>query len=162
MTAEDVISSNATITTTTATQPTHMGSLTTEITSAAALAIDPLSHVGDGIFLQTKTAQGIAGLCVWFALFLTCQQVRTRSEHCQLCTFSRRNVLAISHMYMYWSLSNSSIRRDPCKIRSSTMCTHTRMHIMIVLIKHRNIAVKATKERHSFSEIKINIYIQFA
>lgn len=44
--------------------------------SAAALAMDPLSHVGDGIFLQTKTAQGIAGAFVWVALFLTCQQVR--------------------------------------------------------------------------------------
>lgn len=43
--------------------------------SAAALAMDPLSHVGDGIFLQTKTAQGIAGAFVWVALFLTCQQV---------------------------------------------------------------------------------------
>ncbi|XP_037047502.1 transmembrane protein 184B-like isoform X1 [Bradysia coprophila] len=44
-------------------------------TSAAALAMDPLSHVGDGIFLQTKTAQGIAGAFVWVALFLTCQQI---------------------------------------------------------------------------------------
>lgn len=43
--------------------------------SAAALAMDPLSHVGDGIFLQTKTAQGIAGAFVWVALFITCQQV---------------------------------------------------------------------------------------
>uniref|UniRef100_A0A1B0EZZ4 Uncharacterized protein n=1 Tax=Phlebotomus papatasi TaxID=29031 RepID=A0A1B0EZZ4_PHLPP len=40
----------------------------------AAMAMDPLSHVGDGIFLQTKTAQGIAGAFVWVALFLTCQQ----------------------------------------------------------------------------------------
>lgn len=38
-------------------------------------AIDPLSHVGDGIFLQTKTAQGLAGVFVWAALFLTCQQI---------------------------------------------------------------------------------------
>lgn len=44
--------------------------------SPAALAIDPLiSHVGDGIFLQTKTAQGLAGIFVWIALFITCQQV---------------------------------------------------------------------------------------
>lgn len=44
--------------------------------SSAALAIDPLiSHVGDGIFLQTKTAQGLAGIFVWIALFITCQQV---------------------------------------------------------------------------------------
>jgi hypothetical protein len=46
-------------------------------TPAAALAIDPqlLSHVGDGIFLQTKTCQGLAGLAVWVALFITCQQI---------------------------------------------------------------------------------------
>lgn len=58
-----------------ASTPSTLMAVTTEITSAAARAIDPLSHVGDGIFLQTKTAQGIAGICVWVALFLTCQQV---------------------------------------------------------------------------------------
>lgn len=42
---------------------------------AAALALDPLSHVGDGIFLQTKTCQGLAGIAVWVALFITCQQI---------------------------------------------------------------------------------------
>lgn len=44
---------------------------------AAALAIDPqlLAHVGDGIFLQTKTCQGLAGIAVWVALFITCQQI---------------------------------------------------------------------------------------
>lgn len=43
---------------------------------AAALAIDPIiNHVGDGIFLQAKTAQIFAGICVWMALFITCQQV---------------------------------------------------------------------------------------
>ncbi|XP_058465929.1 transmembrane protein 184B isoform X1 [Malaya genurostris] len=45
-------------------------------TESAALATDPLiSHVGDGIFLQTKTAQGLAGIFVWIALFITCQQI---------------------------------------------------------------------------------------
>jgi len=39
--------------------------------------LDPLLHVGDGIFLQTKTAQVLAGVFVWAALFVTCQQVRT-------------------------------------------------------------------------------------
>lgn len=39
------------------------------------LPLGPLRHVGDGVFLQTKTAQGIAGAFVWMALFLTCQQV---------------------------------------------------------------------------------------
>lgn len=68
---------NSTSTTTTITAPTQsMASVTTELSHSAALAIsDPLSHVGDGIFLQTKTAQGLAGICVWVALFLTCQQV---------------------------------------------------------------------------------------
>lgn len=41
----------------------------------AMSAMDPLSHVGDGVFLQTKTAQGLAGIFVWVALFITCQQV---------------------------------------------------------------------------------------
>lgn len=44
-------------------------------TESSLSGIDPLSHVGDGIFLQTKTAQGIAGVFVWVALFLTCQQI---------------------------------------------------------------------------------------
>lgn len=44
-------------------------------TASVSSAIDPLSHVGDGIFLQTKTAQGLAGAFVWVALFLTCQQI---------------------------------------------------------------------------------------
>ncbi|KAM7355284.1 transmembrane endosomal protein isoform 1-T2 [Cochliomyia hominivorax] len=43
--------------------------------SAASVPIDPLSHVGDGIFLQTKTAQGLAGIFVCAALFITCQQI---------------------------------------------------------------------------------------
>lgn len=70
---------NSTSTTTTTTVPTQsMASVTTELSHSAALAIsDPLSHVGDGIFLSSKTAQGLAGICVWVALFLTCQQVRT-------------------------------------------------------------------------------------
>jgi Organic solute transporter Ostalpha len=45
--------------------------------SPTPLAIDPqlLAHVGDGIFLQTKTCQGLAGIAVWVALFITCQQI---------------------------------------------------------------------------------------
>lgn len=43
--------------------------------ATSSSALDPLAHVGDGIFLQTKTAQGIAGAFVWMALFLTCQQI---------------------------------------------------------------------------------------
>lgn len=88
-----ISSSNLTDTTlnviTTATTTTALVNATTIITtssssvklnfmpqmSAAATPIDPLSHVGDGIFLQTKTAQGLAGIFVWAALFITCQQV---------------------------------------------------------------------------------------
>lgn len=48
----------------------------TEAPSAVMTSLgDPLSHVGDGVFLQTKTAQGLAGIFVWIALFITCQQV---------------------------------------------------------------------------------------
>lgn len=47
----------------------------THTPAPASSAMDPLSHVGDGIFLQTKTAQGLAGAFVWVALFLTCQQI---------------------------------------------------------------------------------------
>lgn len=40
------------------------------------LTIDSLAHhVGDGIFLQSKTCQGLAGISVWVALFITCQQI---------------------------------------------------------------------------------------
>ena len=50
----------------------------------SASPLDPLiSHVGDGIFLQTKTAQGLAGIFVWIALFLTCQQVSSTLKHVQ-------------------------------------------------------------------------------
>lgn len=44
-------------------------------TEGSHLAIDSLAHVGDGIFLQTKTCQGLAGIAVWVALFITCQQI---------------------------------------------------------------------------------------
>jgi hypothetical protein len=44
-------------------------------TPIAAMALDPLSHVGDGIFLQTNMAQVLAGAFTWLALFITCQQV---------------------------------------------------------------------------------------
>ncbi|KAG5677182.1 hypothetical protein PVAND_006963 [Polypedilum vanderplanki] len=45
--------------------------------SPALPVLDPqlLSHVGDGIFLQTKTCQITAGIAVWVALFITCQQI---------------------------------------------------------------------------------------
>lgn len=74
---------NSTSTIPTTLSPTQsMASVTTELSHTAALAIgDPLSHVGDGIFLQTKTAQGLAGICVWVALFLTCQQVSQTTNY---------------------------------------------------------------------------------
>lgn len=39
------------------------------------LAPQVLLHVGDGIFLQTKMCQVTAGIAVWVALFITCQQI---------------------------------------------------------------------------------------
>lgn len=75
----------STITTTTtavvSTQSNLMASLTTEQAHRGALDMtDPLRlvHAADGIFLQTKTAQGLAGICVWVALFITCQQVTNK------------------------------------------------------------------------------------
>lgn len=85
---DNVLSSTVTTTTTVSTQSNAMASVTTELSHTAALAIaDPLSHVGDGIFLQTKTAKGLAGICVWVALFITCQQVRNTFNHCLLHAF---------------------------------------------------------------------------
>ena len=55
---------------------THKPNILVRVTTESGIIMDPLSHVGDGIFLQTKTAQGIAGVFVWVALFITCQQVR--------------------------------------------------------------------------------------
>ena len=48
----------------------------TDTASTILQKTEILAHVGDGIFLQTKTAQGLAGFFVWVALFITCQQVR--------------------------------------------------------------------------------------
>lgn len=56
--------------------------------------MDPLSHVGDGIFLQTKTAQGLAGIFVWVALFITCQQVIIWI----LCYL----IVSVSHIHIYY------------------------------------------------------------
>lgn len=78
---DNVLNTTATTITTAPTQSNLMASVTTKASHTAALAIaDPLSHVGDGIFLQTKTAQSLAGICVWVALFITCQQVRTDED----------------------------------------------------------------------------------
>lgn len=46
------------------------------ISSAVPFTIHHISSTPpDQIFLQTKLAKGIAGVFVWIALFLTCQQV---------------------------------------------------------------------------------------
>lgn len=46
-------------------------------TSATWSTMSPV--VDDSLFLQNKLAQGVAGVFVWAALFLTCQQVYMRS-----------------------------------------------------------------------------------
>lgn len=57
------------------TPTTNFPTVMSTVASNIAQGIDPLSHVGDGIFLQTKTAKGLSFICVFFALFITCQQV---------------------------------------------------------------------------------------
>lgn len=82
------IISTTTFSTTVPTQSNLMASVTTEQTHRGALDIDPLRlHAADGIFLQTKTAQGLAGICVWVALFITCQQVREFQFFRKIATF---------------------------------------------------------------------------
>lgn len=43
------------------------------------------SNEGTPIFLQTRAAQCIAGVFVWVALFLTCQQVHVVYWICDTC-----------------------------------------------------------------------------
>lgn len=45
------------------------------MSTESPLAQQVLLHVGDGIFLQTKMCQVTAGIAVWVALFITCQQI---------------------------------------------------------------------------------------
>lgn len=52
--------------------PSNKMSTTTDISDLA-----DVSKEATPIFLQTHAAQGIAGIFVWVALFLTCQQVST-------------------------------------------------------------------------------------
>ncbi|KAJ9594986.1 hypothetical protein L9F63_013708, partial [Diploptera punctata] len=47
-------------------------------TTTAGPSILPTASVHAPIFLETKAAQGIAGAFVWIALFLTCQQIKTK------------------------------------------------------------------------------------
>lgn len=52
----------------------------------------PISHVGDGIFLQSKTAKFLAGAFVWMALFITCQQVSFKLFELLLFYFDGKNL----------------------------------------------------------------------
>lgn len=53
---------------------------TTAGPQVAAIVTGTPEPPADVMFLQTKTAQVLAGLFVWAALFLTCQQVRTNID----------------------------------------------------------------------------------
>nr|XP_018907847.1 PREDICTED: transmembrane protein 184B isoform X1 [Bemisia tabaci] len=59
--------------------PKSASSMTSEVASSVATAVTsqtPLMQPAlKSIFLQTKFCQAIAGVCVWTALFLTCQQI---------------------------------------------------------------------------------------
>lgn len=61
--------------TTTIDSALNMTTLGSVISSTASLPSNADSMEDTPIFLQTKSAQGIAGVFVWIALFLTCQQV---------------------------------------------------------------------------------------
>ncbi|XP_034111723.1 transmembrane protein 184B isoform X1 [Drosophila albomicans] len=75
--AAAVVSGNGTAaaTTTTTVKPNTNYVVQMKTPAVAQEPLDPLLHVGDGIFLQTKTAQVLAGVFVWAALFVTCQQI---------------------------------------------------------------------------------------
>ncbi|KAH8390597.1 hypothetical protein KR215_006612 [Drosophila sulfurigaster] len=73
--AAAVVSGNGTAATTTTVKPNTNYVVQMKSPAVAQEPLDPLLHVGDGIFLQTKTAQVLAGVFVWAALFVTCQQI---------------------------------------------------------------------------------------
>lgn len=55
--------------------------MTTEVVNVTAQPMSEIVHeilkpLQEPMFLQTRTAQVIAGIFVWAALFITCQQVR--------------------------------------------------------------------------------------
>lgn len=62
----------------TATTATILASQNPTTTSLTGSSIPPIKETLEvtPIFLETKAAQGIAGIFVFCALFLTCQQVR--------------------------------------------------------------------------------------
>lgn len=64
MSSSTTVASSPTTTNSSAAAPT---------TSATWSTMSPV--VDDSLFLQNKLAQGVAGVFVWAALFLTCQQV---------------------------------------------------------------------------------------
>ncbi|XP_015042992.2 transmembrane protein 184B isoform X1 [Drosophila pseudoobscura] len=67
--------STATTSTTSTTTVKPNTNYVVQVKDPMSAPLEPLLHVGDGIFLQTKTAQVLAGVCVWAALFITCQQI---------------------------------------------------------------------------------------
>ncbi|EDS36548.1 conserved hypothetical protein [Culex quinquefasciatus] len=104
--AMDLLNGTATSTA----KPNVVGRMTD---APAALAIDPLiSHVGDGIFLQTKTAQGLAGIFVWIALFITCQQQCGAEPSIELQNFSTTTDCTVHNNDSFCGFSGYSVLRS--------------------------------------------------
>lgn len=64
---------------------------------------------GTPIFLQTRAAQGIAGVFVWVALFLTCQQVLAALHRIELddngCDINCRIIVRLCLLDVYRFIS---------------------------------------------------------
>lgn len=74
MTSSSTTSSTTTIVSVTAAAVNLLNNVT--VASSAVTSSDSVhSAPSEPIFLQTKLAQGIAGVFVWAALFVTCTQV---------------------------------------------------------------------------------------
>jgi len=66
-----------------ATVATNVSTPLSAAASAISTTVAPVVVVNEPIFLETKTAQAVAGLFVFTALFLTCQQVSVLSRRTQ-------------------------------------------------------------------------------
>lgn len=67
-------------TSTTTTTISSVANLVTSSVGAAMVTDNVHSAPSEPIFLQTKLAQGVAGVFVWAALFVTCTQVSCLSQ----------------------------------------------------------------------------------
>ena len=82
------------------------------------------------IFLQTKLAQGIAGLFVWLAMFITCQQVRLLSAE----RTSIERVFASRGEFSFPDISALEVVHEPCRAEVDRENPVHRSHIRNILV----------------------------